>query len=342
MHDLNRGRIVVTGGAGLIGSALICQLNRLGYDNIIVVDRLDETAKWKHLVPLRFADYADADDFAQLISNDAQAFGPIGTVFHLGACSATTETDADYLMRNNYEYTKTLAHWAIETGTRFVYASSAATYGALEDGLSDTVDLTTLRPLNMYAYSKHLFDLYAARTGMSDSIVGIKYFNVFGPNEDHKGDMRSIIFKAFEQITGTGSVRLFKSYRPKFADGEQQRDFIYVKDAVDMTIHIARSGVAGLVNVGSGTTHTWLDMVRPIFSALQLPERIEFIDMPAQLRDKYQYSTCAQTDRLHASGYAHPTIPLRDAVRDYVTRYLVPGRVLEPTDALEFSPLSVS
>ena len=342
MYDLNRGPILVTGGAGLIGSALVWRLNQLGHDAIIVVDRLDETAKWKHLVPLHFADYADADDFAELIDENPLAFGRVATVFHLGACSATTETDADYLMRNNYDYTKSLAQWALEIGARFVYASSAATYGALEDGLSDTLDLRTLRPLNMYAYSKHLFDLYAERTGMAGKIAGIKYFNVFGPNEDHKADMRSIVFKAFEQITTTGSVRLFKSYRPRFADGEQQRDFIYVKDAVDMTIHVAQSDVHGLVNVGSGVTHTWLDMVRPIFAALQLPERIDFIDMPAQLRDKYQYSTCAQTAKLRASGYAAPVRPLDEAVRDYVTRYLVPGRVLDPADANELSPLTVS
>ncbi|MEO9170235.1 MAG: ADP-glyceromanno-heptose 6-epimerase [Candidatus Baltobacteraceae bacterium] len=341
MHDLNRGTILVTGGAGLIGSALICRLNRLGHENIIVADRLDETQKWKHLVPLHYADYFDADDVAQMIADDDDALGEIGTVFHLGACSATTETDADYLMRNNYEYTKNLANWALEIGARFVYASSAATYGALEEGLSDSADLRILRPLNMYAYSKHLFDLYALRTGIAGKIAGIKYFNVFGPNEDHKADMRSIVYKAFEQITGTGSVRLFKSYRPKFADGEQQRDFIYVKDAVDMTIHVAQSGLTGLVNIGSGLTHTWLDMVRPIFSALQLPERVEFIDMPAQLRDRYQYSTCAQIEKLRTSGYLHPTMPLDEAVRDYVTRYLVPGRVLDPADS-ELSTLSVS
>ncbi|MDQ2865777.1 MAG: ADP-glyceromanno-heptose 6-epimerase [Candidatus Eremiobacteraeota bacterium] len=341
MHDLSRGAILVTGGAGLIGSALICRLNELGYENIIVVDRLDETAKWKHLVPLHFADYTDADDLAEMISDPA-GLGSIGTVFHLGACSATTEIDADYLMRNNYDYTKRLAKWALDIGARFIYASSAATYGAIEDELCETADLGTLRPLNMYAYSKHLFDLYAARSGIAAHVAGIKYFNVFGPNEDHKAEMRSIVFKAFDQITGTGSVRLFKSYRPRYADGEQQRDFLYVKDAVDMTIHVARSGIVGIVNVGSGERHTWLDMVRPIFSALQLPERVEFIDMPAQLRDKYQYSTCAKMERLHDSGYTRRPRPLEEAVRDYVTRYLVPGRVLDPADTRGLSALSVS
>lgn len=332
MHDLARGSIVVTGGAGLIGSALIWLLNRRGFEDIIVVDRLDHSEKWKHLVPLRFAEYVDADDFAELITEHRDTFGSISTVFHLGACSATTETDADFLMRNNYEYTKTLAHWAIDLQARFVYASSAATYGSLEEDLSDERDLRELRPLNMYAYSKHLFDLYAQRTGLAQHIVGLKYFNVFGPNEDHKGDMRSVVVKAFEQVSTTGSTRLFKSYRPQFRDGEQERDFIYVKDAVDMTVHVAQSGLNGLVNIGSGSTHTWLDLVRPIFRALNVPERIEFIDMPDILRAKYQYSTCARMERLRRSGYTRELTPLDDAVTDYLTSYLIPGRVLDPSD----------
>lgn len=332
MHDLSRGTTVITGGAGLIGSALIWFLNQRGHEDIIVVDRLDSSEKWKHFVPLRFTEYVDADDFADIITDDPSAFGDVTAVYHLGACSSTTETNADYLMRNNYEYTKQIAHWSIDRGTRFVYASSAATYGALEDGLSDTADLRALRPLNMYAYSKHLFDLYAQRTGIDKKIVGLKYFNVFGPNEDHKGDMRSIVLKAFEQIRNTGAVRLFKSYRPEFRDGEQQRDFIYVKDAVAMTVHAAESGVNGLLNIGSGQAQTWLDLVRPIFRAMNVPERIEFIDMPEQLRNKYQYSTCANMEKFRASGYTGATTPLPLAVADYVTNYLVPGRVLDPSD----------
>ena len=333
MHDLSRGPIVVTGGAGLIGSAFIWRLNQRGLDDILVVDRLDRSEKWKHLVPLRFAEYIDADDFADAIDADPDAFGAVGTVLHLGACSATTENDADYLMRNNYEYTKALALWAMERDARFVYASSAATYGALETGLSAACDLRTLRPLNMYAYSKHLFDLYAQRTGLAETILGLKYFNVFGPNEDHKGDMRSLVAKAFEQIRETGSVRLFKSYRSQFRDGEQERDFIYVKDAVDMTLHLAESDAVGLINIGSGRTHTWLDLVRPIFPALGMEERIEFVDMPEALRDKYQYSTCAQIEGLRATGYDRPFLPLAAAVTDYVTQYLLPGRTLDPSDA---------
>jgi ADP-L-glycero-D-manno-heptose 6-epimerase len=330
MHDLSARSIVVTGAAGLIGSALIWALNRRGIDDIIAVDRLDESEKWRHLVPLRFADYVDADDFISVIDERPDSFGDVGTIFHLGACSSTTERDADYLMRNNYEYTKALAQWAVEHDVRFVYASSAATYGALEDNLSDEVDLRTLRPLNMYAYSKQLFDLYAQRTGISGQIVGLKYFNIFGPNEEHKGDMRSVVCKAYEQISAGGSVKLFKSYRPEFRDGEQRRDFLYVKDAVEMTLAVAQSDATGLVNIGAGQPQTWLDLVRPIFKALGLPERIEFIEMPELLQPKYQYSTQARIDRLRASGYTAPITPLADAVGDYVSNYLVPARVLDP------------
>jgi len=338
MHDLSRGRIVVTGGAGLIGSALIWALNRRGIEDILVVDRLDRSEKWKHLVPLRFADYIDADEFENAAVG-GRSFGDVRTVLHLGACSSTTESDAEYLLRNNYQYTKHLALWSIEQEARLVYASSAATYGAVEADLSDEADLHELRPLNAYAYSKHLFDLYAQRTGLDVRTCGLKYFNVFGPNEDHKAEMRSIVQKAYEQILESGRVRLFKSHRPEYRDGQQQRDFIYVKDAAEMTLHLAESGATGIFNVGSGTPHTWLQLVSPIFRALELPERIEFIDMPPHLRGKYQYYTCARTNRLRATGYDRPVTPLADAVTDYVTNYLAPGRLLEPSDAPVAAPL---
>ena len=333
MHSLSRGHVVVTGGAGLIGSAVIWALNLRGIDDILVVDRLDTSEKWKNLVPLRYRDYVDADDFLTHIQNRAAAFADVATVIHLGACSSTTETDAAFLMRNNYEYTKHLAHWAVDHDIRFVYASSAATYGGLERDLRDDADLDTLRPLNMYAYSKHRFDLYARDRGLLSRIAGLKYFNVFGPNEHHKGEMRSLVDKAFHQIRETGSIRLFKSHRSEFKDGEQQRDFIYVKDAVAMTLHVAHSGANGLFNIGSGRAHTWLDLVRPIFRAMDVPERIEFIDMPPALRDKYQYCTCATIDRLRASGYDAPVTPLADAVDDYVRNYLIPDRRLDPAYA---------
>lgn len=333
MHDLTRGHIVVTGGSGLIGSALVWALNRRGIDDIFIVDRLDATEKWKNLVPLRYRDYIDADDFEQRVLEHPASLANVGTVLHMGACSSTTETDAAYLMRNNYEYTKHLAHWAADHGVRFVYASSAATYGALERDLRDDGDLDALRPLNMYAYSKHRFDLYARDHHLLDRITGVKYFNIFGPNEQHKGDMRSLVDKAFRQIRDAGSIRLFKSHRSEYRDGEQQRDFLYVKDAVAMTLHLAENSAFGIYNVGSGTAHTWLDLVRPIFRAMDVPERIEFIDMPQTLRDKYQYCTCATIDRLRATGYdARPTA-LADAVDDYVRNYLIPDRRLDPSQA---------
>ena len=338
MHELDRGRIIITGGAGLIGSAAIWALNRRGIDDILIVDRSDSSEKWRHLVPLHFADHIEADEFERRAAAGT-SFGDVRTVFHFGACSSTTENDAAYLLRNNYEYTKNLARWSVEQGARLVYASSAATYGALENDLSDEIDLSTLRPLNMYAYSKQLFDLYAQRTGLDQHVCGLKYFNVFGPNEDHKGEMRSVVLKAYEQIRQFGSVRLFKSYRREYRDGEQQRDFIYVKDAVDMTLYLAESGATGLFNIGSGTAHTWLELVRPIFRALELRERVEFVEMPEQLRGKYQYYTCARIARLRAAGYDRPITPLADAVIDYVTNYLVSARSLEPSDAAIAPPL---
>jgi ADP-L-glycero-D-manno-heptose 6-epimerase len=331
MHDLTRGHIVVSGGSGLIGSALVWALNGRGIDDILVVDRLDTTEKWKNLVPLRYRDYMDADDFETRVLERPASLANVATVFHLGACSSTTETDAAYLMRNNYEYTKNLSHWTAERGIRFVYASSAATYGALERDLRDDGDLNALRPLNMYAYSKHRFDLYARDHHLLDRITGLKYFNIFGPNEHHKGEMRSLVDKAFHQIRDTGSIRLFKSHRNEYRHGEQQRDFLYVKDAVDMTLHLAQHDARGIYNIGSGIAHTWLDLVRPIFRAMEVPEHIEFIDMPVSLRDKYQYCTCATIDRLRATGYSTPITPLANAVDDYVRNYLIPDRRLDPS-----------
>ncbi len=318
-------RVLVTGGAGFIGSALVWELNRRGYENIIVSDRLCSDEKWKNLVPLRFHDYIDGSDLEQRVRTSPESLGKFDVIFHLGACSATTEKDADYLMRNNYEFTKTLAEWALTKSTRFVYASSAATYGDGALGMDDQMsDLHRLRPLNMYGYSKHLFDLHAARTGMLRRIVGMKYFNVYGPNEDHKADMRSVVHKAYGQILLTGKVQLFKSHRPDFKDGEQMRDFLYVKDAIQMTIHLASEPlVSGLYNLGSGQAHTWVQLARAIFAALGQQPNIEFVEMPEHLKSKYQYFTCADIAKLLQSGYQQPLFALADAVRDYVQGYLV-------------------
>jgi len=318
-------RIVVTGGAGFIGSALVWRLNELGRDDILIVDSLDKTDKWKNLAPLRFADYIDAYEFI----DDLDVFKSTEIVFHLGACSSTTETDADYMIRNNYQYTQDLARWAVKNGIRFIYASSAATYGDGSAGMADGMeDLNKLRPLNVYGYSKHLFDQYAARTGMFESIVGLKYFNVFGPNEDHKGDMRSLVNKAFGQINSTGKLQLFRSHNPEYADGDFGRDFVYVKDAVDMTLHFMANKTGGLFNIGSGQMNTWNALAEAIFKALDMPKDVEFIDMPEHLRDRYQYRTEADLTRLSEVGYTAETTPLDEAVADYVRNYLIPGKHL--------------
>ena len=322
--------ILVTGGAGLIGSALIHALNQRGQEDILVTDVLGKDAKWKNLSPLRFDDFIQADSFLDRLEENPDAFGSVRTIFHLGACSATTEMDSGYLMENNYGYTKHLAHWALRRGIRFVYASSAATYGDGLQGMDDCTDhLETLRPLNAYGYSKHLFDLHAKRNGWLEKIAGIKYFNVFGPNEGHKGEMRSLVSKAYEQILETGKVRLFKSHRPDYRDGEQVRDFVYVKDAVAMTIHIANTPSAnGLFNIGTGTPRNWVDLATALFTALDRKPEIEFIDMPEHIRNQYQYHTCADVSRLRATGWSAPTLTLEDSVSDYVRNYLVPGKHL--------------
>lgn len=316
---------MVTGGAGLIGSALIWELNRQGATNILVADLLGKDEKWKNLTPLRFADYVEGDALVERL----ELFKDITTIYHLGACSATTETDAAYLIRNNFEFTKTLAQFALSANRRFVYASSAATYGAVAESLPETTPLATLRPLNMYGYSKHMFDCYAEQAGFLDRITGLKYFNVYGPNENHKGDMRSVVYKAFHQIQQTGAVSLFKSYKPEYPDGGQMRDFFYVKDAVAATVFLAEHVKGGgLYNLGSGEPHTWLELVTPIFKALGREPDIKFVDMPEAMRSKYQYFTSANIGKLRAAGFERKLTPLADAVTDYVKNYLLTGRHL--------------
>jgi ADP-L-glycero-D-manno-heptose 6-epimerase len=324
------GTIIVTGAAGLIGSALVWALNQRGHENILCVDRLTTDERWKHLPPLRFADYVEADAFLDRIDKAPAHFGPVTHVYHLGACSATTERDGAYLIRNNFEFTRQLCQWSLSRGSRFVYASSAATYGDGALGMDDKDEnLSALRPLNMYGYSKHLFDLWAQKAGVLKNIVGLKYFNVYGPNEDHKADMRSVVAKAYEQILSTGRISLFRSDRPDYEDGKQMRDFLYVKDAVDVTLHLGeRPFAGGLFNVGSGVPRTWLDLAHAIFAALGREPLIDFVDLPPHLKGKYQYYTCADIAKLRSLAYAREITPLADAVRDYVVNYLVPGRFL--------------
>jgi ADP-L-glycero-D-manno-heptose 6-epimerase len=283
---------------------------------------MDETDKWKNLAPLSFEDIVDADEFLF----DMDLYQDADVVLHMGACSSTTERDSKFMLRNNYTYTVELVNWALENEMRFIYASSAATYGDGSSGMvDDTFILDSLRPLNVYGYSKHLFDKYAESYRMFRNIVGIKYFNVFGPNENHKGDMRSLVNKAFDQIKETGKLQLFKSANPAYADGEFGRDFIYVKDAVEMTLFFMDNDIGGLFNVGSGRMNTWNSLADATFNALDQPKNVEFIDMPEHLRDRYQYHTQADLSRIRDAGYTAETMPLDAAVEDYVRNYLIPG-----------------
>ncbi|MDR1890818.1 MAG: ADP-glyceromanno-heptose 6-epimerase [Puniceicoccales bacterium] len=323
------GTILVTGGAGFIGSALVGELNNRGFENIIVSDFLGSDDKFLNIVPLRFDDYIEADVLFGMVEKKDPRLNTVTHIFHLGACASTTEKNAAHLIKNNYEYTKALAHFAQNKHIRFVYASSAATYGNGSRGMSDEISPNTdLRPLNMYGYSKHLFDLYAARNNLH--VHGMKYFNVFGPNEYHKGNMRSMVLKAYESILATGKVYLFKSDKAEFKDGEQRRDFLYVKDAVAMTIFLGEvpemvngKPTCGIYNLGSGVASTWKELAFAVFEAMDREVRIEFIDMPNELKDKYQYHTCADISKLRSIGYSQEIMSLKEAVRDYVQNYIM-------------------
>ena len=322
--------ILVTGGAGFIGSALIDALNQKGEENIVVCDLLEKDEKWKNLVALQFDDYIESDDLLSEIELSNSFLRNCKTVYHLGACSSTTEKDARYLIKNNFEYTKKLSNAALINDARFVYASSAATYGDGSNGMDDkNENIESYKPLNMYGYSKHLFDLYAKKTGILDQVVGIKFFNVYGPNENHKNNMRSLVSKAYYEIKETQKLKLFKSYHPDYADGEQMRDFLYVKDAVDITLFLGEhKKCGGIYNAGSGEANTWLTLASAIFKAMGLEMNIDFVDMPEVLKDKYQYYTCADISKLRNVGYEKEMTCLEAAVSDYIQNYLSKNKYL--------------
>jgi ADP-L-glycero-D-manno-heptose 6-epimerase len=324
---------VVTGAAGFIGRNTVAELNRRGQTDLLLVDDLGTDEKWKNLVGLQYDDLIPPDEFLDRVHGVGHAVLPeINGIVHLGACSATTERDADYLLRNNYAYTRSLCEWSQRHGVRFVYASSAATYGDGALGYDDSDAVTpNLKPLNMYGYSKHMFDLWALKEGLfrkaTNPIAGLKYYNVYGPYEDHKDDMRSVVHKSFGQIgaDGKGKVKLFKSHRPEYKDGEQMRDFVYVKDAVKVTLWLLEnSNVGGLFNCGTGIARTWRDLVTAVYAAMGHEAAIEYIDMPEHLKGKYQYFTEANPAKLRAAGYDQPFSTLEDGVRDYVQTYLLP------------------
>lgn len=316
--------IVVTGGSGFIGSVLVGHLNDLGYKNIVVVDDFDKSEKWKNLVGKHFVEVLHKDQlFSYCEGKHVEA------IFHLGACSDTTELDSYFLIENNYRYSCKLAEYAIKHQIRFIYASSAATYGDGALGFSDSHDLLeSLKPLNMYGYSKHLFDLWLKRKHLLDKVVGLKYFNVYGPNEYHKGRMASAILKMVPDALTKGKICLFQSSEPQlFEDGGQKRDFIYVKDVARITAQFLKNNVCGIFNLGTGIPRTWNDLARAVISAVDRPVSIEYISMPQDLIGKYQNYTCAEMSKCHDLKFGNE-YTLESGVQDYLRNYLLKGLYL--------------
>lgn len=314
--------IVVTGAAGFIGSCILAKLNERGRTDVLIVDHLDDDLKPKNLQSKRFLDYSDKDDFLEDVKKKKLS-KDIEVIIHMGACSSTILQDREYYEANNFLYTKILAEWALEHNVRFIYASSAATYGDGAKGYSDDhTHIKNLHPLNFYGESKQKFDEWALDHGALEKIVGLKFFNVFGPNEYHKGAMRSVILKAYKKVAEEGKMLLFKSYKKEYPDGGQKRDFIYIKDAVDMTMFLFdHPRLAGIYNIGTGKARTWNDLARSLFSAVGKKMDVEYIEMPQELRTQYQYFTQAEMAKIRAAGYAKPFTELEDSVADYA-RYL--------------------
>ena len=318
-------KYLVTGGAGLIGGAVVSALNQAGETDILIVDHLGSSEKWKNLRDLQFTDYLEKDLFRRLLYEGKFNDAGFKAIIHMGACSSTTERDASYLADNNFNVTKELAAFSVSNQVRFLYASSAATYGAGEHGyVDDEEHMDELLPLNMYGYSKLMFDLWAKRTGILRSITGMKFTNVFGPNEKHKGGMRSMVLRAFEQITERGWVELFRSDRPEYPDGGQMRDFVYVKDVAAMILALMEHNAKGIFNVGSGRAETWNALAGAVFKALGREPDIRYIDMPENLKGKYQYYTRADMTKFQALKTGVSARPLEEAVADYVQNHLLP------------------
>lgn len=320
---------IVTGGAGFIGSALIWKLNQLGIDDILIVDRLGTGAKWQNLAKRRFLSIMHKDEFLPWLTSHINKL-EISGVFHLGASSSTTENNVDYLVSNNLNYSQKLWDLCAHNGIPFIYASSASTYGAGEHGYEDDPSLVSiLRPLNPYGFSKQSFDTWVLRQKRTPPFwAGIKFFNVYGPQEYHKGSQASVVWQFVPQIQKHGVLRLFKSYRDNIAHGAQKRDFVYIKDCVDVLVHLMRhtsTARSGIYNLGSGEARSFAELGQAVFRAMGHSEAaFEWIEMPESLRQHYQYFTQASLARLRElGGYPHPMTRIEDGVRDYVTNYLL-------------------
>jgi len=317
--------IVVTGAAGMIGSGVVRCLNDRGYRNLLLVDDIKRTEKWKNLVGKEFADLISRRVICEWLQERGSE---VKALIHLGACSDTVETDGDYLMENNFHFSIRLAEWALSKNVRFIYASSAATYGDGSRGFEDEeATLEELRPLNLYGYSKHLTDLWMKRQGALKRAVGLKYFNVFGPNEYHKGRMASMVLKMTKKAKDEGGIQLFKSNDPRFEDGGQMRDFIYVKDAVRMTCDFLEpSGweAGGIYNVGRGAPTTWNTLATALFAALRKEPLIQYVEMPSDMAGQYQNYTCANVGKLDKI-FPSRQMTIENAVCEYVQEYLLPN-----------------
>jgi ADP-L-glycero-D-manno-heptose 6-epimerase len=318
--------ILVTGGAGFIGSNLVAGLNDAGRTDVVVCDMLGSGAKWRNLQKRQLADLVPPAELARWLEGRN-----LDTVVHLGAISSTTATDGDLVIGNNFRLSLRLLDWCTVSRTPFIYASSAATYGDGSAGFSDDVSaasLRQLRPMNLYGWSKHLFDLLLVDRSVKRQIlppqwVGLKFFNAFGPNEYHKGEMMSVLAKVFDEARIGQTVQLFKSHREAIGDGDQKRDFIYVKDVVDVLLWLINTQeVCGIFNVGTGKARSFRDMIVAMFRALGRAPLIEYVDMPGEIRDSYQYFTQAPMDNLRRAGYAAEFTGLEPAVSDYVSSYL--------------------
>lgn len=318
--------IVITGAAGLIGSCCVRYLNDQGFTNLILVDDIKKTNKWKNLLNKRYVHFISKHQLFDWLEGKEKE---ISAFIHLGACSDTLEQDGDYLMQNNLRYSIRLAEYALKAKHRFIYASSAATYGDGSQGFTDDhARLEHLEPLNIYGFSKYAFDLWLKQQGVLDQVVGLKYFNVFGPNENHKGHMASMVYKMTSVCQEKKVIRLFASSDPdQFADGEQCRDFIYVKDAAQMTCGFLKNSLNGIFNIGSGIATTWNSLATAIFKALQMPPEITFIEMPKELAYQYQNYTCADMTK-YKKNVKQPICQysIESAVEDYVQNYLIVGK----------------
>jgi ADP-L-glycero-D-manno-heptose 6-epimerase len=314
--------IAVTGAAGFIGSYLVGHLNELGYDQLILVDDFSEESKSNNLKDKRFLHKVHREQFFDWASSHPRS---IKHIFHLGARTDTTEMDYQVHKKWNLDYSKDMWELSVKEQIPLLYASSAATYGNGEHGYKDDHDIVNkLEPLNPYGRSKNEFDIWALQQAKTPPFwAGVKFFNVYGPNEYHKGRMASVIMHAFRQISEQGSVKLFRSHNPEYKDGEQIRDFVYVKDVVKMCVWLMETHPAsGLYNVGTGNARTFKDLVNAIFSTLDLPSNIQFVDTPEDIRDKYQYFTEADMNKLRKAGYEDAFYSLEEGVGDYVRQYL--------------------